>query len=148
MFGLEMVTAAIASEWKEELGAGVDVVTPGRRLDGDASSEWAELDVELYTGRAGRPSGRFDAVTVIANVFAKAGEDAYRAREIADTAKAAFDGRTVAVPDYDLSGRPVIGYVRLGEATLRDLTRSTAVRQELSQCSLIWRGTAQPIAGL
>lgn len=141
---MEMATASVASELKNAL-AGVRVISPGERVDGNSFEAWVDLDVEAWTGRSGRASGRLDGVTVTADVFVRRDGDAYRSRELADRARGAFDGATVTVLNFDESSRPAVGFVRLGEAVVRELSRSGAVRQELSRVTLTWRGVAQPL---
>ncbi|MEX0701183.1 MAG: hypothetical protein WD069_03730 [Planctomycetales bacterium] len=125
MFDTKTITGSLFSHWADQFPLSAPTIYPGTEVDLADAVEWIDLALDAWSDRAGREIGkRMLSVTVAVHCFAKPSTDHGRADELADAARATLAGRTIAVRDADESGLPVVGYLKLFEAQVRDLSRS------------------------
>lgn len=141
---LEQVTVSVLAWWRNTFPLRVATVWPGTVLDTAGVTEW----VEGWSGlpqRAGGPERVELSLTV--HCFTKPGMDVGRVQELADAARETLSQQTIAVRDFAESGGPVVGYVSVFEAEVRDLTRNHAgsLQKGMRHAVVTCRGVAQGV---
>jgi hypothetical protein len=123
---LERLQAAVVEHWANNFTETANVLYPGGQLDTHGANEWVELQVE----RAGAgPERDACAVRVAVHCWAKFGTNQARAAELADAAAAVLAGARITMKDFEASGQPVVGHLRLFGATMEDRSRGDQDRK-------------------
>lgn len=126
---LERMQAAVVDHWANSFTATESVLYPGGQLDTHDLEEWVEVQVER--AEAG-PERDTCAVRVAVHCWAKFGTNQARAAELADAAAAVLAGARLAVKDFEASGQPVVGHLRLFGAKREDRSRADQDRKAAS----------------
>ncbi len=115
---------SVASYWRNQFPEDCLLIEPGLQGDASRQESWIELAFPVLRQERQRRTG-LQSVELLMDThcFAVLGEDAGRVRRLVDAVRAAFAGNTLMVRDYGLSALPAVGYVKFGEAEVRDLTR-------------------------
>lgn len=142
------ISGSVFRRWSEVLGPGLMTIFPGLVADTAPLTEWFELWIETWERRPQRGgSPELCDVRITAHAFVRPSDHPARIQVLAELARTALDGQTLAVVDPELSGRPVLGYLKLGLADSRDLTRldRDAGAHGLHHQLLVWHGLAQRV---
>lgn len=120
----------------------------GEPLDTQSLSEWCDFMVPRFSRipqRKGALDQRRGSVEV--RIFTKAGLDRYRVLTLSKAFTTLLSQGEIPILDYDLSGTPTIGHIRLGEPTRRDGTRRSndAIRTDTRMILLTFHGYAQEV---
>ncbi len=145
----QLVSATVFRHWAEGLGETTPTLFPGLRGDTSSWSEWYEIWVDQWSARPQRQHApELSDVRVTVHAFVKAGNDLGRIQELMRQAQTLLNGRTLAIVDPEQSGAPILGYLKLREPDVKELTRmdADASRHGLQHHVAQWRGIAQCIA--
>lgn len=148
----ESITASLYRFWNDGFDPAVTTIYPGIKADTSALTEWVEIWVDSWARRPQRIAGvPVVDVTVVVHCFVKSGSDGGRIHELTDRVRATFAQETVPLKDFQQSGSPQIGTIRLKEPETRNLTRRTTgeLKTVLHHTAVVIRGFAQadgPIA--
>lgn len=124
MFNSRTIAGSLFAHWADQFPLNVPTIYPGTERDLAGAAEWLDIAVESWGERARRANGRrIVSLAVVVHCFAKPATDHGRADVLADAARATLAGRTIEVRDADESGEPVVGYIKLFEPQVRDLSR-------------------------
>jgi len=93
------------------------------RFDFESAVEAVEFDLLVQTDKRARNTGKkMNVVVAFVHCYSKAGSNAYRAYELADTIELLLRHVSFDILDFDSVGNPKVGMVRLKEPKLTDLT--------------------------
>lgn len=126
---LERIQAAVVEHWANSFTATGGVLYPGGQLDTHDADEWVEVQVER--AEAG-PERDTCAVRVAVHCWAKFGTNQGRVAELAAAAAAVLAGARIVVKDFEASGQPVVGHLRLFGAKMEDRSRADQDRKATS----------------
>ena len=138
------ISAAIIQTWSTALGDDPVTFYPGVRQDTNGRPAWFELWVEQWQPRVQRRQApELSDVRVTAHVFVRPTLATAHIQKLVAAARAALDLQTLPI----VVETSTIGYVKLGAAEVRELTRTEADpgRHGLQHQLLIWRGCAQRV---
>lgn len=144
----ERISSAVFRHWAETLGEGVRTIYPGLRIETASLSEWFEIWVDHWTPRAQRQQApELCDVRVTVHAFVKATTEKDRVQALMGQARLALSGRTLPIADPETSDAPPLGYVKLGTADIKELTRldADARRHGLQHHVGLWHGIAQRV---
>jgi len=147
MVGIDAVTRSLHVHWADAF-SGCATVHPGEQLDVGAQTAWVELWVDAWDEQPRRNDGpERMSVAVTVHCFSRHATETAELRTIADAARVALARQLIAVRDYEQSGSPLVGYVRLRETELRDLTRvhDEGLRGSLRHVVVLCRGVAEGV---
>lgn len=139
------ISSAVYRAWSEEVTEAVPTIYPGVEVDTTAWSEWYEIWVEQWQARPQRQRApEFCDVRVTVHAFVRPTANKGRAQELMGVARTVLTGRTLAVENSDSEGG-VVGYIKLGNGDVKELTRvdADASRHGLQHLVGLWRGLAQ-----
>jgi|GEM_PF-4591967 len=142
---LELIRANLFKHWSDSFPLAVTTVYPGMNVDNSSSSEWIEIAVENWSRKPQRTAGKqFLELVVVVHCFVKAGTDKGRILELADATRSTISQKTISLKDFDLSGEPTVGYLRLHETETRDrfLGLPSTHDQTLQHVSMSTKGFA------
>ncbi len=142
------IIASIQKFWNDQNPLSITTVYPGMKTDTTHLSEWLELWVEPNTRPVQRSVDYPELkVTVTVHCFVTPGDNRARIHEIADVIRGMISQKTIEILDYDLSGNPVTGYLRLQEEVIRNRTRKISTQFHISMQHLVLKcdGLAQSI---
>ncbi|REJ71578.1 MAG: hypothetical protein DWQ34_06095 [Planctomycetota bacterium] len=123
MVTAEAITRSVQTFWAAGFSASATVY-PGQQADTSALEEWVELWIESWEEAVRRDaSPHIVRVNVTVHCFSRSATAATRVQELADAARDVLARQTIVIRDYDESGTPVLGHVRLREAEMHDMTR-------------------------
>lgn len=145
-FSHEQIAASLYTDWEAAAPAGVAVIYPGMKLDTSAIGEWIELAIENWSRRPQRHGARERVrFVLVVRIFVRPTTNKGRAQELADDVREALSQQSYVVRDFDASGSPVLGHLRLDEPETRDLSRMhlQSTGTPLQQMQLSFRGTAE-----
>ena len=123
MVTAEAITRSLHDHWSVGFTASTTAY-PGQQLETSALADWVELWVEMWDEAIRRdvaPCAVDVAVTV--HCFSRSVSAVTRGQRLADAARSVLSHQTIEVRDFEMSGEPLLGHVRLREAETRDLTR-------------------------
>lgn len=146
----EMLVASLESYVAANLPALVttNVRYGGEGIDTGAISEWCDLMVPRFS-RFGQRKTALDqrTGTVTVRIFVKDGADRYRVLTLSEAFTTLLRHSEIPIYDYDLSGPPQIGCLRLYEPTRRDETRRSndGIRSDTRMILLQFSGYAQEV---
>lgn len=147
MVGIDAITRSVHVHWESAFDA-CPTLHPGQQVDLAAETAWVELWVDTWDEqpcRNGGPERMTVAVTV--HCFSRHPTDLAELRTVADAARVALGRQFIAVRDYEQGDAPLLGYLRLREPELRDLTRVHAeeTRGALRHVVVLCRGVAEEV---
>jgi len=132
--------------WEETFAGGCPSIYPGMKDDFTAESTWVELQVpsclEMPSSHVGLKSMRF---LLDVHCFAKRGTDLKTMPLLVDATRDAVSRRVWAVRDFAEEAKPAVGYARMGDVEVRDLSRieQRVLKSELQHVLVSARGIAQ-----
>ena len=147
MFGVDSVTRSLHVHWAGAFAA-CPTVHPGQEIDTAGPTAWVELWVEAWDEQLRRNvSQERMALAVTAQCFSRHLSETAEVRRAVDAARAALAMQLVEIRDYDQSGAPLLGFARLREAEVRDLTRmhDDGSRGGLRHLVVFCRGIAEEV---
>ena len=119
----EMVHASLMDHFATNFSESASVSLDEQPFDYDSASEAVSFDAVIMDDDTRRNiSLQFNRLEVIANCWAKPSANSYRAEELADAIISLYSQTNIPVYDFDTSGNPEVGYVRLKEAQILDRT--------------------------
>ncbi len=139
------VSSAIYRVWNDGIADAVPTLYPGLRGDTSLWTEWYELWVDHWSPRRQRAQApELCDLRVTVHAFVKAAPSKARISELIEQARSLLTGQTISIPDPETSDA-VLGYIRLGDAQVKELTRSDAdaSRHGLQHHVAFWDGLAQ-----
>lgn len=145
MVGIDAITRSIHVHWDSQFSP-CPTLHPGEQIDTAAQTAWVELWVDVWDEEARRnDSPERAVVSVTVHCFSRHATATAEARGVVDAVRAALSRQLIAVRDYDQSGAPLIGRLRLRETELRDLTRAhdDALRGTLRHVVVLCRGVVE-----
>lgn len=145
MVGINAITRSMHVYWDSQFSA-CATVHPGEQIDASAQTAWVELWVDVWDEAPRRndsPERAVVAVTV--HCFSRHATATAEVRGVMDAARSALSRQLIEVRDYEQSGAPLIGRLRLRETELRDLTRAhdDAMRGALRHIVVLCRGVVE-----
>lgn len=147
MVGIDAIVRSVQVHWNDVFDA-CPTVFPGQQIDVSSQTAWVELWVDLWDEQARREDGP-ERISVSATVhcFSRHEADTTEISRIADAGRAALTRQTVGVFDHGQSGAPLVGWLRLRESELREMTRSHDgdLRGALRHVVVLCRGTAESV---
>jgi hypothetical protein len=145
MVGIDAITRSVHVHWDGAFSA-CPTVHPGEQIDTAAQTSWVELWVDVWNEEPRRnDSAERAIVSLTVHCFSRHATATAEVRGVVDAARAALSRRLIEVRDYDVSGAPLIGRLRLRETELRDLTRAhdDALRGALRHVVVLCRGVME-----
>lgn len=143
----QLISSTVFRCWADGLAEPILTIYPGLRVDTANVTEWYELWIDQWSPRAQRQRApELCDVRVTVHAFVKSTTDKSRVQQLMDQARTILTGRTIAMTDPDDSSS-VLGYIKLGEADIKELTRmdADAQRHGLQHQTALWRGIGQRI---
>lgn len=145
MVGIDAITRSVHVHWDSQFSA-CPTVRSGEQIDAAAQTAWVELWVDVWDEEPRRnDSPERAVVSVTVHCFSRHPTVTAKVRGVVDAARGALSRRLIEVRDYEQSGAPLIGRLRLREAELRDLTRAhdDALRGSLRHIAVLCRGVME-----
>jgi len=142
------VAASVAAHWGAEFAH--PTLYGGERRDPGGWPGWAEFWAHAFPSGAQRRSGPPQiGLLVTVHLLARPGSDAGWIHDLADEGRRALSQRAIDVVDFEASGHPRIGVLRLGEVDVQDWSRGEAGERGtgLRHLVLTCRGAATGIEG-
>ncbi len=143
----QLISATVFRCWADGLSEPILTIYPGLRVETAHVTEWYEIWVDQWSPRAQRQrSPELCDLRVTVHAFVKATTDKSRIQQLMDHARTVLTGQTLAILDPDDSDT-VLGYIKLGEADIKELTRmdADAHRHGLQHQAALWRGIGQRV---
>lgn len=123
-FGTKQILTAIEKLLISELPDGFPLIFPGVTKETSGLSEWISLSIPRLTERRRRGNGpRSWSLSVQVMIYRRPGTDAGRVHDLLELVRGALSGETILVHDYDQSGVPLTGYLRMLEGDVKENTR-------------------------
>lgn len=147
MVGIDAITRSVQVHWGSVFGA-CPTIHPGQQADLANDTAWVELWVDTWDEQPRRNDGpQRMTVAVTVHCFSRHPTDMAELRTIADAARGALGRQLIAVRDFEQEGAPVLGYLRLRETELRDLTRvhDEETRGALRHVVVLCRGVMEGV---
>lgn len=147
MVGIDAITRSLHVHWGDAFSA-CPTVHPGEQFDVAGRTAWVELWVDAWDEQPRRNDGpERMSVAVTVHCFSRHATETAESRAIADAARGALGRKLIEVRDFEQSGAPLLGYIRLRETELRDLTRvhDDALRGALRHIVVLCRGVAEGV---
>ncbi len=118
------LVVSVTNHWREQFPEDCRVIEPGLQQDASRWDCWVELTFPWVREHPGRQGG-LQTLEVLADThcFAVRNEDWGRIQRVVEAARESLAGRTVVVRESVAAALPAIGYVKFGDAEVRDLTR-------------------------
>ena len=145
MVGIDAITRSVHVHWDGAFSA-CPTVHPGEQINTAAQTSWVELWVDVWDEQARRTESPERAVvSVTVHCFSRHATATADVRGVVDAARTALSRQLIAVRDYELSGAPLIGHLRMRETELRDLTRAhdDALRGAVRHIVVLCRGVVE-----
>lgn len=142
----ESISASLLKFWSDQFSAGVTTVYPGMKVNTTDLTEWVEVWIDSWSRKPQRIGGiSLIDVTVSVHCFVKSGTDTGRIHELTDAARSVFSQESVELHDFEQSGEPQIGTIRIKEPETRNLTKHNLESQQLvlHHTVVLFRGFAQ-----
>jgi hypothetical protein len=142
------ITGAVFQAWATGIADELPTVYPGVTVTTAGWEAWYEIWVDQLAARPQRSRApELSDVQVTVHAFVRTTTDQGRIHELMRRAQAVLSGQTLVVVDTDVSGTPTRGYVKLGTALVKELTRldADASRHGLQHSVAVWRGIAQRV---
>ncbi|WP_237229045.1 hypothetical protein [Rubinisphaera sp. JC750] len=115
---------SLARFWEETFSGDSPVIFPGEQREASRWPTWVELAIPFANEQVERSRGlERIGFTVDAHAFVAETTDLNTARRLVDAIRDTLAGANLVVRDVDLSALPAIGWARLAEAEVRDLSR-------------------------
>lgn len=143
------ISSSLMSYWRDEVEVEAPTSYPGMRLDTSALAGWLEWRTEFWKPYVQRSAQReLQRLSVHVHVYTKGLHSGPVLQRLIDGVLPVLSRRTIAVHDPEQSGAPLVGYVRLDEPEVRELSREELNRQgtTLRHALIEWRGRAQEVA--
>ncbi|MAT14601.1 MAG: hypothetical protein CMJ46_04950 [Planctomyces sp.] len=142
------ISSSLMSYWRDEVVVDLPTIYPGMRLDTSSLPGWLEWRTEFWKPYAQR-SGQWELqrLSVEVHVYAKGLDTGPVLQRLIDGVLPVLTRKTIEVHDYEQSGTPLLGYVRLDEPEVRELSREELNRSgsTLRHALIEWRGRAQEV---
>ena len=142
---LELIRANLFQHWDNQFPLALTTVYPGMNVDNSSLTEWIEIAVDHWVRKPQRSADKqFLELVVVVHSFVKAGTDKGRILELADATRSTLEQQTITLNDFDLSGEPTVGYLRLFEMETRDrfLGQPASHDQTLQHVAMSTKGIA------
>ena len=142
----ESISASLLKFWSDQFSSGVTTIYPGMKVNTIELTEWVEVWVDSWSRKPQRIGGiSLIDVTVSIHCFVKSGSDTGRIHELTDAVRAVFSQETVDLHDFEQSGEPQLGTIRIKEPETRNLTKHNLESQQtiLHHTVVLFRGFAQ-----
>lgn len=146
------ISSAVFRAWTAGLTEPIPTLFPGVRSDTSQWSAWYELWVDHWSPRNQRKHApELADLRVTVHVFVRGTPDKARIQQLIDRAREILNGQTLAISstpeDSDSDGEHVVGYIKLGVAEVKELSRldADAQRHGLQHHVAIWDGIAQRV---
>lgn len=124
MLKTKHVKASIFQYFATNYGGNVNWESP-TRFDPDASSteSWTCLMVDFQEIEPSRSATDFGRIAIELDINSRKRGEMYETESLLDAVRAVLSkGKSIAVKDYDDSDEPTVGWIRLEEPVIRDLT--------------------------
>ena len=145
-FDDKAVHSSLLKHFDDNFNASSSLTYDNMPFDWDAATEAVDVVVETFDSPVRRKGNKIETqVQVTVNCWAKRGTNLWRGHELADAVAAVLKHAEVTVKDYDAAGDPTVGYCRLREPMLIDMTRENEddTRVDLQHLTVICRGRSQ-----
>lgn len=132
--------------WRDSFPGSCPTIYPGMQQDATRWQTWIEWNLPFFQEEVSRDSGfQRLSFTLDVHCFVEQGKDLNRIRELVDQVRETLSRKVVMIRDFNLSVLPVTGYVRFGEAEVRDLSRLERLDagSRVAHFLLSFRGLAQ-----
>jgi hypothetical protein len=142
----ESIASSLLAFWSNQFSAGVTTVYPGMKVNTTDLSEWVEIWIDSWSRKPQRIGGvPLIDVAVSVHCFVKSGTDAGRIHAVTDAVRLVFSQESVPLHDFEQSGEPRIGTIRIKEPETRNLTKHNLESQQivLHHTVVLFRGFAQ-----
>jgi hypothetical protein len=96
------------------------------KFDPDAEDveSWVALFVDVQEIQASRAAADEGRVTIMLDIFSRKQDKAYETEKLLDDMRAVLPkGGVIPVQDFEVSDETLVGYVRLHEPVIRDMTQ-------------------------
>ena len=147
MVGIDAITRSVHVHWAETFDV-CPTVHPGQQIDTVTATAWIELWVDAWDEEPGRnESPQRLPISVTAHCFSRHATDLADVHRLADGARGALSRQLIDVRDYDQLAAPLLGYLRLRESEMRDLTRAhdDELRGALRHVVVVCRGVVEEV---
>lgn len=124
MVGIDAIVRSLHVYWEGAFDI-CPTVHSGEQIDVADQTAWVELWIDNWDEQRRREDGpERIGIAVTVHCFSRHATDVGEIQRIVDAARSALSRQLVGIRDYDLSGTPLLGHLRLRETELRDLTRA------------------------
>lgn len=147
MLAIEDIVHSLHVHWANAFTV-CPTVHPGQQIDTSTVTAWAELWVDSWDEERGRSDGpQRLPVSVTLHCFSRHATETSDVHRLADGARTALSRQLVEIRDYSEVGTPLLGYLRLRESELRDMTRAhdDELRGMLRHVVVLCRGVAEEV---
>lgn len=144
----KLVLASIATAWERSRPVNVPTVYPGMVINTTGWAAWYELNLDGWQERTHRHRGlTLIDLNVSWQAYARVGTVLGRVQQLAERVQRGLAGRTFPIINGDHSERLLVGYLKLGDASVRDWTRvdREGLRGHLRHLTISFRGVVQAI---
>lgn len=143
----DLITRNLHTYWDTSYPLSVTTIYPAVAVDTESLTEWQEIWIDTWTRQPRRASASpIIDLSVSVHVFVRQTNDKTRLHQLSEAARDTLDGNTIAVNDFDQSGSPIVGYVKLREPQTRDLTRGRQNQGDpLTHHLITYAGTAESV---
>jgi len=147
-FNHQSITAGLQTWWSDQFPLSVQTIYPGMTIDTSTIDEWMDLKIDTWSRKPQRATGkRLINFSMTVHCFVKPAIETYRIQTLVDAARKTLSQQNIPVRDYDNSGSPVVGYARLIEIEVRDLSRNdlNSNKHNLHHVAISSSGIAQEL---
>lgn len=124
-FNHQSISAGLQTWWRDQFPLNVTTIYPGVLVDTSATDEWIEIQIDTWSRRPQRTiDKRLLDFSLTIHCFVKSTTDTKRIHELTDAAGETLSQKDVPVKNYDLSAEPILGYAKLFETDVRNLSRN------------------------
>lgn len=144
----EQIVAAVSKYISDNLTVSTTVIYPGTWKDTGSINDWIELWVNRVRQKIRRRNNKdHHDVTVEVVCWAKRTTSIFRIMDMVKDVADQLEHAEISIKNYNLSGTPEVGYLRVGEPIRRDTTRDTnqSAQTNLRTMTLEFPASAQEL---
>lgn len=148
MLPAQHLITSIHSHWASQVPNGTPTIYPGARVDTNRLTDWYELWVDAWSDSPRRhadPDGL--TVSILIHCFSRQPTRKTTVQRLASVARTALARQTLSIIDADAPTPRTIGFLRLREHAVHDLSRNHAAlgQERLQHLVLVFEARAEEV---
>ncbi|VAX40671.1 hypothetical protein MNBD_PLANCTO02-2912 [hydrothermal vent metagenome] len=144
----QSISAGLQTWWRDQFPLSVATAYPGLFINTETMSEWIEIQIDTWSRRPQRAiDKRLLDFSLTIHCFVKPTGDTKRIHVLTDAVRETLAQRDIPIKNYDVSAETVIGFAKLFEIEVRDLSRNDfdSNKHRMFHSALSCTGFAQEI---